>query len=272
MSGFVPPEDAWVIPSNAVDEREFNAGRVGPFRLGPSVRRTAFGEVILALPEPPSSLVVELDLFDALAGTPLAGPASELMNDLSQVAALRHRHVLPMAGAGFDEGIPYVVRPHRMGRTLRQVLDEANDVSIDLAAALLFAVAEACDFLAGQGPEPGACAMGGFDDRDVFLSFDGEIGLVGLGLKRARGGAEDPLDADLRACFELARRLDERARAKLPSAVAGASSAREVARAVRRRFSSACASSAQQVGAVLRRCFATAIAEERAFFGLPALQ
>lgn len=264
--------DDWTVAPGAVDERDFSSGRVGPYRLGPSVRRTAFGEVILGLQDAPAPAVVELDLLDALAGTPLAGPTSELMADLAQVAALRHRHVLPISGAGFEDGIPYVVRPHKLGRTLRQLLQETPEITIDLAAAVLFAAAEACEFLAAQGPEPGACAMGGFDDRDVFLGFDGTIGLAGLGLKRARAQGDDASAADLKSCFELSRRLDDRARAQLPSAIAGAGSIHELARAVRRRFPSACAESAQHVGCALRKSFPAAIAQERKFFGLSTLQ
>jgi hypothetical protein len=263
--------DDWSIPRAGVDEADFRSGSIGPYRLGPIVRRTAFGEVVLALPEQ-SGGVVELDLLDALAGTPLAGPNGELMADLALVSSLKHRHLVPISGAGLDDGIPYVVRPHRMGRTLRQLTESSSEISVELAAAALYAVAEACEFLAAQGPEEGACAMGGFDDRDVFLGFDGAIGLVGVGLRRARGGGDEPRAKDLKSCFELARRLDDHAKAKLPSTVAGATSTRELTRALRRRFSDACAASAHHVGSALRRQFAAAIDRERAFFGLRTLQ
>jgi hypothetical protein len=257
--------DEWTIPRAAVDERAYDGGRAGSFRLGPRIRRSAFGEVLRALPDGRGA-VVEVELLAALA--PIASPEAELMLDLASVAALRHRHLIPLIGAGLDEGMPYVVRPHRMGRTLAELLEEADGLSAPSAAALLHAVADAI----GALQEDGQARMGGFDPRDVFLSYDGSIGLVGLGLEKARG-AEDPDAADLESCFALARLLEKNAPgARLPSAIAGARSPREIERAVRRRYPEACAYAAQHVAHDLRASFALAISEERAKFGLPTLQ
>lgn len=264
-------QDDWAVPAAAADPHAFEVGRIGTFRIGPSVRRTAFGEVVRALPDKGRE-VVELDLFDALANTPHAAPDGQLMADLAAVAALRHRHIWPMIGCGFAEGVPYIVRRHRLGRTLRELLDDADRIAPEAAAAILFAAADAIEFLATQGPSEGSCAMGGFDPRDLFLCFDGAVGLVGLGLKVARGAEDDPRAADLRALFELSRELDRKASARLPSAIADARTPRELARAVRRRFAEACAASAHHVGSALRRTYSAAIAEERARFGLSTLQ
>lgn len=263
-----PEEDGWSL--SGVDESAFDAGILGPYRLGPSARRTAWGEVILALPEGGAG-VVEVDLLDALVSSPLSSPESGLMADIAAIAALRHKHLVPLVGAGVHEGVPYVVRPHRLGRTLAGLID-AVDVPVEVGAVILFAVAEALVFLGDAGASPAACAMGGFDARDVYLGYDGTVGLVGLGLRRARGHVDDAPEADLAACFQLARALERGVEARLPSAIAGATDAREIARAIRRRYGSACAHAAVHVGATMRRAFAQELAEDRALFGLPPLQ
>ena len=100
-------QDDWAVSAAELSEDAFRSGRVGPFLLGPSVRRTAFGEVIVGLHRE-SREVVEIDLYDALLGTPFASPESPLMSDLAQVSSLRHKHIASIVGAGFDEGVPWV--------------------------------------------------------------------------------------------------------------------------------------------------------------------
>lgn len=262
-----PEQDGWSLTQ--VDASAFDAGTMGPYRLGPRARRTAWGEVILAMPEPGE--VVELDLLDALVDSPLASSESGLMADVAAIAALRHRHLIPLVGAGVHEGVPYVVRPHRMGRTLAALL-EVTPIPVEVGAVILYAVSEALAFLTEAGPQPSACALGGFDARDVYLGYDGSIGLVGTGLRRVRGHVEDADAADLEACFALARQLERGVEARLPSAIAGAEGLAEITRALRRRYGSAIAHAATHVGSTMRRAFATELAEDRAFFGLPPLQ
>jgi len=260
-------QDDWAVSAAELSEDAFRSGRVGPFLLGPSVRRTAFGEVIVGLHRE-SREVVEIDLYDALLGTPFASPESPLMSDLAQVSSLRHKHIASIVGAGFDEGVPYVVRPHRLGRTLAQLID-LGPVPGDFAAVVAYSVADGLDFLAEQGE---GCAMGGLDARDVFLGYDGTVALVGLGLRRVRGLEGDPRQADLQGAFALARHLSRWSDAQLPAVIAGVSTTRELSRALRRRYSAACAALPRLVGSTLRRAFAQAIPDERAFFGLAPLQ
>lgn len=260
------PDDGWSL--SAVDESAFDAGTLGPYRLGPTARRTAWGEVIVALDEHNS--VVEVDLLDALAASPLIAPESGLMTDIAAIAALRHRHVIPLVGAGVHDGVPYLVRPHRLGRTLASLLDVVT-LPIEVGAVILHAVTEALVFLTEAGPNPSACAMGGFDARDVYLGYDGSVGLVGVGLRRARGHADDAREADLAACFALARSLERGVEARLPSAIAGANAVSDVSRLVRRRYGNACVHGAAHVGATMRRAFSGQLAEDRALFGLPPI-
>lgn len=260
----------WSTLSAPVDESKFDQGRVGPYRLGPLLRRTAFGEVVLALQDERRG-VVELDLCASLAGTDLTAPEGPLMTDLAEVVGLQHRHLATIIGSGFDEGVPYIVRQHHLGVTLEQVLAAGGELSTPFAVAVLHAVAEALEFLSRQGSKRGACSFGGFDARDVFLGYDGLILLVGLGLKSARRPAVSAVQADLQACFELARRLDSVSGARLTSAIAAARSLKDLVRAARRREPDACGDATRHVAAALRARFADRLREDRAFFGLSAL-
>jgi hypothetical protein len=109
--------------------------------------------------------------------------------------------------------------------------------------------------------------MGGFDQRDVFLGFDGSIALVGTGLARVRASGGDPISRDLLSLTQLAARFSD----DLAKAIAGARSASDAARRLRRGFSEACSTRREQVGSILRRYFDEAIQAERACFGLSAL-
>lgn len=261
---------AWSTLAAPVDESQFNQGRIGPYRLGPLVRRTTFGEVVLALQDERVG-VVELDLCVSLVGSELTAPEGPLMTDLAEVVGLRHRHIATIIGSGFDEGVPYVVRHHHLGVTLAQLLENNQEISPSLAVAILHAITCALEFLSREGSKRGACSLGGFELGDVFLGYDGRISLLGLGLKSARKPDVGPAQADLQACFELARRLDAASGARLTSAIAAARSLKDVERAARRRDPEACGDATRHVAAALRARFADRIREERAFFGLSAL-
>lgn len=264
-------ENEWALTRKGVDESRFQTGRIGPYRLGTRVRTTALGEVTLALHDHLEP-VVELELFDALSHTSLVGPDGRLMADLAQVVGLRHERIAPMIGAGIEGGVPYVVRPHVLGRTLAELVEGADAFDSEFAAAILFAVSDVTHHLSVQGPQAGACSMGGFDARDVFLGFDGSVRMVGLGLKLARCPDDDSISADFLSCLELARHLDAFSEAGLSTSIADATSAFDIARTLRRRHGSVCAEQAAIVGATLRGVFGEAIQEERAFFGLATLQ
>ena len=262
--------DDWSLDEVTIDERHFVVGRIGPYRLGPTLRRTAFGEVILGLRD--EGGLAEIDLLDAFVRTPLAGPDGQIMGDLAHIVGLEHRHIATVIGCGLADGAPYVVRRPRLGQTLSALLDRAPRLSTESCAAILFAIADALAFLAEQGPATGSCSMGTFDADDVFLGYDGSIQLVGVGLKLARGMIEAPVDGDLSCCFELARRLDAESKAGLVSTIAPAAELAELARYVRKRHGAACAALRRHIAGDLRRYFADDIREDRAFFGLHTLQ
>ena len=255
-------ESLWILRREQVDPRQFTLGRVGSYLLGPTIRATVLGEVTVAL-HASYEHVVELERYAALRDTVLAGPDCALMTDVAHASGLRHRHVAPIVGAGVESGAPYVVRPHRLGRTLRDVASR-GPIDPELSGAILHAVAEAIAWLAEQGPAPGCCSMGGFDESDVFLGFDGEVQLVGIGTKLARSPGRDPIEADLEALVELMERLFVRG---IPTVA----SAEEAAIELRRAYRSTCAERASRIGALLRGRFETDIQRERALFGLPLL-
>lgn len=265
-----PLTELWLV-DGATDPSRFDAGRLGPYLLGPCLRRHRFGEVLLALDEP-QRRVIEIDCYDRLSGTPLAGPDGKLLADIALVMGLAHRHIAPIIASGVGDGVPYTVRQHRLGRALGEVWSDGVRIGEAAAAGILHAVADALAFLAAEGPRPGACAMGGFDDADVFLGFDGDVRLTGLGARRARIGDADPLSADLAACFELARRLDRGSGGGLVSTTAASTTTAEVATAVRKRHGEACGARRRWVAGALRDRYASEIHEERARCGLGTLQ
>jgi hypothetical protein len=254
----------WTPARGAVDESSFDAGRFGPYRVGAPVRKTELGEVRVALHES-WDYVVELEVFHALKRRSFEH--ADLLADLNQAMLLVHPQITPIIGAGIEESVPYVVRPHRLGRTLAELLERQGALPLDLAAGLMFAVAEAIAYLAEAGPSPDACAMGGFDQRDVFLGFDGSIALVGTGQRSVRAQDADAAQRDEECLAELSRRCSS----ELYFAIRDASAPNEAARRIRRTFRDACARRREHVGSTLRHFFGEAIQAERAFFGLAAL-
>ncbi len=255
-------ESLWVLRRERADPMEFLHGHVGPYRIGRTVRATLLGDVVVAL-HAAYDEVVELERYAALRNTHLAGPDGALLADLAHVAGLRHRHVAPIVGAGMDTGVPYVVRPHRLGRTLAEVLSEAP-VEEEVVGAILHAAAAGIAWLAEQGPATGTCSMGGFDETDIFLGFDGEVQLLGTGTKLARSAGRDPIEVDLESLSGLARRLGI-------TAVSSATSAEDAAGRLRRSYRDACGARAHLIGAALRGRFESDMHRERARFGLPLL-
>lgn len=255
-------ESLWILRRTLADPRQFVGGQLGSYRLGPIVRSTVLGEVVVALHDGYED-VVEVERYGALRDTVLAGPECALMADVAQAAVLRHRYVAPIVGAGVDSGAPYVVRPHRLGRTLRDVVSRAP-IDPELAGAILHAAAEGIAWLAEQGPAPGCCSMGGFDESDIFLGFDGEVQLVGIGTKLARSPGRDPIEADVEAIQEIAERLHVRV-------IPGVDSAEEAAIELRRTYRATCAERASRIGSLLRARFEADVHRERALFGLALL-
>jgi hypothetical protein len=255
-------ESLWVLKREQVDPRQFTCGRVGSYLLGPTIRSTVLGEVMVAL-HSSYDHVVELERYAALRDTVLAGPDCALMTDVAHASGLRHRHIAPIVGAGVENGAPYVVRPHRLGRTLGEVAARAP-IDPELSGAILHAVAEGIAWLAEQGPARGSCSMGGFDEADIYLGFDGEVQLVGVGTKLARSPGRDPIEADVEALLELLERLKVRG---IPTV----DSAEEAAIELRRAYRATCGERSSRIGALLRSRFEEDIQRERALFGLALL-
>jgi hypothetical protein len=255
-------ESLWSLRREQVDPHQFTCGHLGPYLLGPTVRATLLGDVIAALHRSYEE-VVEIERYAALRDTSLAGPDCPLLADLAHVSTLRHRHIAPIVGAGMEGGAPYVVRPHRLGRTLAEALAR-GPIDPELAGAILHAVADALAWLADQGPAPGACAMGGLDESDIFLSYDGDVQLLGIGTKLARAQGRDPVQADLSALHEIADRLDVRS-------IERAASVHEASVLLRHAHRAGCADRAYRIGALLRARFESAMHRERALYGLPLL-
>ncbi|MGF1508962.1 MAG: hypothetical protein ACFB9M_05605 [Myxococcota bacterium] len=254
----------WRLDRGAVDANAFS-GRLGPYRIGRSVRTTASGEVVLALHDQ-DPRIVELELLDPIRVQEQDRPVLEQVNHMLGVD---HRHVAQILGAGIVDNVIYVARIHRLGRTLAQTMVGELGQK-ELGPAIAYAVADALQFLAEAGPRPGACALGGFDSRDVMLGFDGSITLVGAGLQALRD-AQAPLQADRSSLVHFILELDRWLGTEIAPMVPANGAPGALAVALRKTHRDACGQGRASLGAFLRSAFADSLREERAFFGMSTL-
>ena len=256
----------WTPRRAALDPHAFDCGRVGPYSLGPEVRCGPFGPVHLALGAQ-FDFVLELERVDgsALEATDAIGAlAPRLLEHLNHCVGLRHPHVACVLGAGVDDGVPYVLRAHTLGRTLAELtLSEARPPK-DVSAGILFGVAQGIQFLAEAGPMPGICGLGGLRAESVLLGWDGSIQVLGAGLALLR---DHRRDADLEGLRRVSGQLD----LELADLLADAGDAADAASKLRRAHRDACAHRQAAVGAWLRRADPDGCAALRRFFSLHAL-
>jgi len=254
----------WNLRREAVDADDYRRGRMGPYRIGPRARGTRHGEIYLAIMDE-DPRVVELEL---LAPDQVVDREQAVLKGIDRVLGLEHRHLAPVLGAGLHEGVIYLARLHRLGRSLTEVMDETPGRP-ELAPGLLYALAEVVAFLADTGPRPGSCALGGFDGEDVELGFEGEVRLR-TGTQALRD-SEQPALADRLSLAELSEGVA--AWAGWPEAGPGPGEAlSDWARGVRGRNRDACGNRRPLLGGHLRQHYADAVRSERARFGLSTLQ
>lgn len=249
----------------SVDAERFDRGRIGPYSIGNVLRTTDFGDVSMALHDA-LDRVVELELFTALAGKPAAGVDGRLMPDLAMAASIEHPNVARIIGAGVEGEVPYLVRPLVLGRTLAQLSAHGAPPARELSACVLFAAAEGLDALSTHGPEPGACSVGGFDARDVFLAFEGDVLILGSGCKEIRAPGEDASARDLESALHLAKKLG------LEDEVDGVADFAALAKKLRYGHRDALGKRRELIGGALRERFDATLNEERSFFGLSPIQ
>lgn len=264
-NGLVNPfgDTGWRARRDGLHSEWPTSRQAGPYRVGPLVRKTLRGSVWLAVSEDDEHLL-EFEHYIGLKQHMHSDPEGAVMLDLAQVMGLRHPHLAFIEGAGLFDGVPYAVRAHRPGRTLAEVLSQ-DRLPVDAAIGIAYALSEVLGQLAEEGPQPGACAMGGFEAEDVFLGFDGSILLTGAGLKQVRSGADAPLSADVTALSSLAHLT-------LPGhSWAGAEDCKSWGRILRTLDPEACGMRTANVGRLLRQRYGDVITGERAALGLPAL-
>lgn len=269
MSARVVDEREWSPRRSAATVKDYAHLRLGPLALGPPRWRSSVGQAHLALAEAHDEIVV-VDRMTALRNHREVDPA-ELMSDVRHVLGLGHRHVMRVVGAGIDDDIPYLVRRFRLGRPLSAVLDAAP-MARPLGVAIMYPVCEALAFLAEAGPKPGACAVGGFDLRDVWIGYDGGVWITGHGSRRLRVDPDqDPVEADLASVLRLATVVGRATRSNLRELLDDVSDLITAQVALRRSDREACGRRAELIGGWMRRSFGDAIWDERAEFGLDTL-
>lgn len=251
---------AWCPKKQQLESRQFRHGRVGACLVGPRLRRGRWGEVRLGIHQEVDE-VVEIEFYDALPAVRcdlrpkrLRHAEDLLLAELQPWFYLEHAMLPRMIASGVDEDVPYVVRPHVLGCSLFDVLNRVVPVPRQTADNLLSKLEDFAEFLHGEGENASSFAWGGFDPREIWLSFDGRVALHGAGLAYLRTDAFDPVEADWFSIFMLKQRFlahRDRVVSDDPEPVA--------------------ACSEQQLGLWLRRVCAESVDEQRAFFGLAAL-
>lgn len=259
------PANEWALLRERVDREAFGRGRLGPYRLGDTLRTTDVGQVVLALHDQ-DPRVAELEILDPIR---LSKVEHAILEDVNQTIGLDHRHLAQVLGGGVSEGLVYVARTHRLGRTLAEVVAAADEVDPAVGPGVLYAAVEAVRYLAEQGPAVGACSLGGFDERDVLLGYDGSVIVLSLGLRGLRETTRAAA-ADVEGTHALARALQRWTGGDLVD-VDDAPEPPDLLRRLRRRHGDALAQRRHLVGALLRDAFPERIRSERAFFGLSTL-
>jgi len=255
----------WAPTRERVDREAFSRGRLGPYRLGESLRKTASGQVVVALHDA-DPRVVELEILDPVK---LAHVEHAILEDVNQAIGLDHRHLAQVLGGGVAEGLVYVARTHRLGRTLAEVMDAAPQVEVAVGPGVVYSVVEAVRYLAEQGPGPGACSLGGFDAGDVLLGYDGGITVLSVGLRGLRQ-ADRAVEADVESSHALVTTV-ECWSGRTITDVDDAPELSSLLRRIRRAHPDCVADRRHRVGALLRHAFPERIRSERAFYGLSTL-
>lgn len=258
------PANEWALLRERVDRDAFERGRLGPYRLGEPVRLTDEGQVVLAVHDT-DPRVAELEILDPVR---LAQVQHAILEDVNQSIGLDHRHLVQVLGGGIAEGLVYVARVHRLGRTLAEAVATSDDDEY-ASAGIAYSAVEAVHYLLEQGPARGACNLGGFDARDVLLSYDGSVLLLPLGLRGLRD-TDRAAAADVDASRALIRTLEDWTGRPLAD-VDDEPETSELLRRLRRAHGDHIADRRNRVGALLREAFPDRIRSERAFFGLATL-
>jgi hypothetical protein len=98
-------------------------------------------------------------------------------------AAVSHPRLVTVFDSGIDRGTPFLVMELVIGRTLRQVLDEAGPLPAGQAVAVAVAVCEGLE----------AAHAAGLVHRDIkpanIMLADGEVKILDFGIARAEGTA-----------------------------------------------------------------------------------
>lgn len=269
--GTIGPETGkaidWTPKRLAMDPHAFDCARYGPYCVGPQVRGGKFGAVNLAL-RPGCDRVLEVERIlvqgdDDQGGD---GVGARLLEQLNHCVGLIHPHIALIEGAGMQDGCPYIVRGHVLGRTLSDLVSDGFAPPPEVVAGIVYSVAQGLYFLGEAGPEPTTCLVGGVDEELVLLGWDGSIRLLGAGFAFLRGARDQR--ADIEALGALAARLD----LDVAQEIDESAHLHEASVRIRKRHPEACARRQQLVGGWLRREDGEGCDAFRRFFGLEVLQ
>lgn len=253
----------WTPTIDRIDTRAFQMGRIGGYQLGPPRRDTRFGRVLPAVHEHFKSLV-EIELLERLPQAAMHDLEGAFMLQLAHALGLEHRHVATIIGAGLYEGVAYVVQPLILGQTFAALAERAPDEATGVLPLVMHAVVQAAEFLLEAGPLPAACALGGFDARDILLGYDGSVYVTGYGMARFRSEGKNPRSEDMQSALRMLESLDP----SVYQLVVDADGLDDMQTRLRKNFREELGERGALVGRALRRAFADEVASDIDVFGI----
>lgn len=264
-----PMSASWTPKRSFINPLAFSCGRVGPYRLGPELRCGAFGPVNLAIGQDFDEVLeiekICVEGFEGASSMCRTTLASQVLDRMNHCVGLTHPHVALILGAGLFEDTPYVLRPHRLSRTLSEVLQDDLKPPPQVAAGILYSVADGLRRLFEHGPHPGACSLGGFDGRGIMVGWDGSVRMVGAGLSILR---DERSEADRQSLVSLTQGLDPSLLEPLEASKDWA----EILKQLRSHRREACAGRQEAIGSWMRQVDAESCHALRCLFNMDPLQ
>ncbi len=256
----------WALERRRVDAAIFGRGRLGPYRLGKPLRRTAAGQTVLAIHDD-DPRIVELEMLDPVR---LSQMEHAVLQDVNHVLGFQHRHVATVLGAGVSDGSVYIARVLHLGRTLAELMSDCpSGTAAEVGPGILYSVADVVSVLREEGPQPGACSIGGFDAHDILVAYDGSVQMNCLGLRGLRDRDRAP-EADADSLVRLAQGLQRWLGRPVVASVDREEPA-ALKKRVRKAHPDTCADRRTHAGSLLRDVYSDRIRREREYFGLSTL-
>jgi serine/threonine-protein kinase len=163
---------------------------LGRYRLENLLAGTELGPLFDARDDASNAsyLVRLLAVPPAQSSDALDAYETQLQRFVSQVGALRHPYILPLADFGLQQGVPYLVWPQLHSRSLTQRLAQSGPMDIVAAGRYLDQIAAALEAAHQQ-----STLHRNLSTDNIFIQLDGHLVVADFGVRRLTellGGAE----------------------------------------------------------------------------------